>query len=317
MKLIVAEKESLGRYVTREFFYVMTELIAAYNWKQIDTWELWRAPGNLNSKLLDRFGEHPEVILFWEGYEFLRAHRTEILRLKCRKAIWADDLHSQTADIRRDKVISFALCDTVLASYAYVWANFFPDFWRTKKVVWIPHSTSPDFMLDFNQSPVNTVFLSGAINAHYPLRQQMMRLHSQGSYSITYHGHPGYHCKYNYKADENVGRAYAKKINGCRAGFTDCAKYKYVLAKHFEIPATGALLLADDALSGPLKRLGFRENEHYVSFSGKSLEARIRHVLDERNWEELDEIRRRGQELVWKRHKTSDRAREINDVCSS
>jgi hypothetical protein len=317
MKLIVAEMEALRSYISREFFYVMKELIAAYNWEQIDTSQLWRAPGSLKSKLLDRFGELPEVVLFWEGYDFLRAHRTEILRLECRKSIWADDLHSRTATIRRNKVISFALCDTVLSTYGYIWASFYPDFWRTKKVVWIPHSASPDFMLDYNQSPANTVFLGGAISSHYPLRQKMMRLHSQGSYSITYHGHPGYHCSYNYEADENVGRGYAKKINRCRAGFTDCAKYKYVVAKHFEIPATGALLLADDALSGPLQKLGFRENQHYVSFCGKNLEAKIRHVLDNRNQEELDEIRRRGQKLVWERHKTSDRAREINDVCSS
>jgi hypothetical protein len=317
MKLIVAEMEALRRYVSREFFYVMTELITAYDWNQIDTRQLWHTPGPLKRKLLDKFGELPEVILFWEGYEFLRAHRTDVLRLKCRKSIWADDLHCQTATMRQNKVIGFALCDTVLSSYGYVWDTFYPDFWRTKKVVWIPHAASPDFMLDYNQSPVNTVFLSGAISGHYPLRQQMMRLHWQGGHSITYHSHPGYHCRYNYEADENVGRGYAKKINGCRAGFTDCAKYKYLVAKHFEIPATGALLLADDALSGPLKKLGFRENQHYVSFSGKNLEATIKYVLDERNQEALDEIRRRGQKLVWEKHKTSDRAREINDVCSS
>jgi Glycosyl transferases group 1 len=318
MKLIVAEMELLRRYVSREFFYVMTELIETYNWKQIGTSQLWRAPGkNLERKLLDSFGELPEVILFWEAYEFLCAHRTEILRLKSRKAIWVDDLHSPTAAMRREKVISFALCDTVLSAYGYVWAKFFPDFWRSKRVVWIPHSASPDFMLDYNHSPANTVFLSGAISGHYPLRQQMMRLYSQGTYSITYHGHPGYHCRYNYEADENVGHGYATKINKCYAGITDCAKYKYVVAKHFEIPATGALLLANNAVRGPLKKLGFIENQHYVSFCSKNLETKLRYVLANRNQEKLHEVRRRAQKLVWARHKTSDRAREINDVCGS
>lgn len=317
MKLIIAELEARRCYVSREFFYVMKELMAVHDWRQVDTWQLWNAPGTLRGKLLDRFGELPEAILFWEGYEFVSAHTREIFRLNCKKSILADDLHCRTRRMKQGKTLGFALCDTVLSTYGYIWPKFFPQFRCTKKVVWVPHSASQDFMLPYNAVPDNSILLSGAISSHYPLRQQMMRLHSERAYSITYHGHPGYHCGFNYEADENIGRGYAKKINNCRAGFTDSAKYKYVVAKYFEIPATGALLLADDAVSGPLKKLGFIENQHYVSWSRGNLEEKIRYVLDGNNQEELDEIRRRGQALVWEKHKTSDRARQINDVCSS
>lgn len=316
MKLIISELAALGGYVSREFYYVMTELMASHNWNQIDTYKLWRAPGNLTSKLLNNFGELPDAILFWEGYEFVWAHAAEIGRLDCKKFILADDLHCDTEKMRKMKLVSFALCDTVLSTYGYVWNRFYPELQGAKKVVWVPHSASPDFLLPYNHHPENAIFLSGAISRHYPLRQQVKSLFDQGSYAIAYHGHPGYHCKYDYKQDKDVGLGYAKRINSYRAGFTDSLLYEYVVAKYFEIPAAGALLFADDAVTGPLRQLGFIQNEHYLPVSKDNLETQIQYVLGESNHDELDEIRRRGQRLVWKQHKTSDRAKQIDEVCN-
>jgi hypothetical protein len=93
--------------------------------------------------------------------------------------------------------------------------------------------------------------------------------------------------------------------------------FHYVLAKYFEIPATGALLVADDSVNGPLGQLGFVENEHYLPVNAGDLEAKIALVLDERNHDALDEVRKRGQELVWSRHKSIDRARQIDSVCAN
>jgi len=107
------------------------------------------------------------------------------------------------------------------------------------------------------------------------------------------------------------------KINNYRAAFTDSSVFKYVVAKYFEIPATGALLLADDSVSVALEQLGFVEHEHYVPVSEETLEEKIRFVLDERNHEELDKIRRRAQQLVLACHKTSNRASQIDVACSN
>ena len=64
MKLLISEMRALSRYVSREFYYTMTDLIGIYGWKQIDTQELWRQPGSLASRLQRQFGEMPSVILF-------------------------------------------------------------------------------------------------------------------------------------------------------------------------------------------------------------------------------------------------------------
>jgi hypothetical protein len=167
-------------------------------------------------------------------------------------------------------------------------------------------------MIAFNERAKNEIFLSGAINRHYPLRERMKSLHDKKSYSITYHGHPGYYCGYDYEKNGDVGLGYAKRINACRAGFTDCLTHKYIVAKYFEIPATGALLLAD----GGVSEVGFIENLHYISVSSDNIEERLEYILNESNHRELDEIRKRGQKLVWEKHKTRDRAQMIDDLCT-
>lgn len=316
MKLIVSQMRALSGYVSREFHYMMTDLINDYQWKHIDTLQLFNAPGVMKDKLVNTVGELPEIILFWEGYEFLSACFSDIYSLECHKLIFADDLHWWNEQMRLQKLVSFGLCQTILSPYAYLWDSFYPELAGAKQVVLIPHSASPDFVLPFNNSPENSIFLSGAEGQHYPLRRLVKDLSAESDYSISHHPHPGYHCQYDHAANENVGRGYAEKINRYRAAFTDSLIYGYVVAKYFEIPATGALLVADDAVSGPLKELGFTANEHYFPVSKENLEEGIKYVLDEANHEELDQIRRAGQELVRSKHKTSDRARRINEVAS-
>jgi hypothetical protein len=316
MKLIVSQLHALRGYVSREFYHIQTELMTNYGWEQIETHKLWNAT-TIERAVLDTFGQLPDTVLFWEGYELLSARAVEISRLLRHKCIFADDLHWWNEQMRQRKLVGFALCDVVLSTYGYVWERFFPELRRAKKVVWIPHSASPDFLLSYNQNPENAILLSGAVTHHYPLRQQVKEMHDQKRYAIAYHAHPGYHCQYDYERNVDVGRGYAAKLNRYRAGFTDALRYGYAVAKYFEIPATGALLLADDAVSEPVSRLGFIPNEHYLPASTENLEERIRYVLDEANHDEIDEIRRRGQELVWERHKTTDRARQINQACST
>jgi hypothetical protein len=316
MKLIVSQLEALRGYVSREFYNIQTDLITNYGWAHIETYHLWHAP-SLERAILDAFGQLPDTILFWEGYELLSARAVEIYRLARQKCVFADDLHWWNDQMRQRKLVGFALCDVVLSTYGYVWERFYPELRGAKKVVWVPHSASPDFLLDYNRNPENAVLLSGAVTHHYPLRQQVKLLHDQGRYAIAYHSHPGYHCQYDHDRNPDVGRGYAEKLHKYRVGFTDALRYRYAVAKYFEIPATGALLLADAAVSEPLSRLGFIENEHYIPASTETVEERIRYVLDESNHQEVDEIRKRGQELVWQRHKTGDRALQIDEVCRS
>jgi len=317
MKLIVSELEVWRRYVSREFYHVMADLMANYGWRQIEASKLWEGRGTIKDKLLEAFGEMPEVILFWEEFASLSAYANQVVRLNCHKCFFADDVHWGWSEEGQRKLLCFALFDTILTPYAYVFGNFYPQISRIKHVTWVPHSASPDFMLPYNPHPENAILLSGCLEYYYPFRQQMKRLHEQGSYAIAYHPHPGYGCDYDYDKDGAIGQGYAAKINNYRVGFTDSTRYRYVVAKYFEIPATGALLLADDAVARQLKELGLIEYVHYLPVSCNDLEEKVQYVLDEKNHEELDEIRKRGQKLIWERHKTSDRARLIDGICTA
>lgn len=310
MRLIVADLGAYSHYVSREFAYIMRELIAAHGWQHLEPSALWG--GAMREEIVRHCGGLPEVILFWCGEEFLCGHERQVEELNTAKWVVADDLHHHGMRDRREK--AFLLCDTVLATYAYRLADFFPEVAKSRRVVWLPHSASPDFTLAANSTPRNELFLSGAITEHYPLRERLNALRESSFKKIIRHEHPGYHCQYNYTDDGRVGRAFARRIWEHRAAFTDCSVHQYAVAKHFEIPATGALLVADIAIEEPLKELGFLPGIHYFPVSDADLEERVRYLFCEEHLAGLDGIRRNGQALVLERHRTSHRAKLINDL---
>lgn len=315
MKLVIAELGALRRYVSREFSYILDGLIEDHGWRQLDPFDLWNAPGSMQDRLLRELGEIPEVVLFWESYEFLIEHVRTFDAMGCRRFIFADDLHWWDDQMRAVKTLGFSFCDGILCAYEPAFHRFYPRLGQEKEVVWIPHAASPDFLLEYHESPEPAVFLSGAIGHHYPLRQSMLRLCRRGDLHIVHHEHPGYHCEYDYGLDARIGRPYAERIREHLAGFTDCGTFGYTVAKHFEIPATGSLLVADAGVEKDLASLGFEAGIHYIPVMRRNLKRRLAAVLDPRNREEIDAIRRRGQELVRDRHTTRHRAQRIDEVC--
>jgi hypothetical protein len=310
MRLIVADLGAYSHYVSREFAYIMRELIAVHRWKHLEPSAL--SGGVMREEIVRHCGELPEVILFWCGHVFMCAREREIEKLNTAKWFVADDLHHTATMPLQEK--AFLLSDTVLSTYAYRFADFFPEVARSRRVIWLPHSASPDFALAANAAPRNELFLSGAVTEHYPLREKLIALGESGCPKIVRHPHPGYHCQYDYAADSRVGRTFARRIWERRAAFTDCSIFRYAVAKHFEIPATGALLVADIAIEEPFKELGFWPGVHYFPVTGEDLEDRVRYLFCEEHHPELDAIRRNAQALVLERHRTSDRARLINDL---
>lgn len=316
MKLLIADLDCRRTYVSRELWYTMTALTEIHGWRFLEANTLRRAPGTLEDQLARSLGEQPAVLLFWECFDLICAHRSSLERLDGVTYVFAEDLHWSDDLARAEKVLSFLICDVILAAYPNAFADLYPRLWQTRRVLSVPHAASPDFDLPFNEDAVNAVFLSGALGHHYPLRQRMAELSRNPALAIVHHPHPGYHCSYDYATDPRIGRSYALKIQEYRAGFTDCALYRYVVAKHFEIPATGALLLAERAARSELAELGLLDGVHYVSVSHDDLEDLLRYVLDPANHDELDPIRRRGQALIRQRHTTADRAALIDRLCS-
>jgi hypothetical protein len=317
IKLLISDLAIRGRYVSRELYYVMRELIDHYGWMHLETEDLAAEPLSFQHRIRERCGALPDIVLLWEGYNLVISAFAQLVNADFCIAILCEDLHWFDPVMQATKTRALSVADLILASYAPVFDRFFPRIAASKQVVWVPHAASPEFLLPFNESAENVVLLSGMINKYYPLRQRLKALADDGTLHIVEHSHPGYQCNHNHDTSDAVGTGYARRIRAARAAFTDALIFNYVVAKFFEIPATGSLLLGDAAVEKQLSQLGFCQRVHYIPVSDVTLESELRHILDAKNHAELDEIRRRGQQLVWSQHKTSDRAKLIDDVCTT
>jgi hypothetical protein len=123
IRLLVASLAAYSRYVSREFVSIMRELIGRYGWRHLEPSALMEGPGPLAEGLKRRVGMIPSLILFWEGEDLVSALAPEIEPL-CAKWFFVEDLHHRGQ--REARTNAALLCDTVLASYAYRFLEFFP-----------------------------------------------------------------------------------------------------------------------------------------------------------------------------------------------
>ena len=123
MRLIVAELGAYSHFVSREFSYTIRELIEVYGWRHLEPSTLYGR--GMREKIARHCGDFPEVILFWGGEGFLCEHDREVEKLPAARWFVSDDLHHHGARDMREK--AFLLCDTLLATYAYRVAEYFPS----------------------------------------------------------------------------------------------------------------------------------------------------------------------------------------------
>lgn len=308
-KLAIGPIAALYRFVSREFWTTLS-LLAQLGWNVVDTRDVLRHEHSLG-ELLDRRGGWPDVVLFWEWFPLLLRHADELRGHGAKIYVMTDDLHHR----RQGMEEALRTPDGVLATYGPRVGTYFPDV-DPSRVTWVPHAAGPDFLFPIEEHPHPVVFVSGAMGNVYPLRGVMRELAVRRPELARLREHPGYDCTFDYSNDPRVGRAFAADMRECLAAFTDALSHQYVVAKHFEIPATGALLLADRTVAPQLAALGFNDGEHYVSTTADDLESIVERVLDPRNLDEVDTIRRRGHTLVHACHTTMHRARQIDAACT-
>jgi hypothetical protein len=310
-KLFVGPIEALQRYVSREMFHTACVLVGDYGWDVIDGYSLPHDADGLPAMLRRQFGGVHDVVLFRESYGCVVHHARALTAAGARIYVMTDDLHKRFARMSE----ALRLATGVLSTYAPRFSAFLPDV-GDDHVTWVPHAAGPDFLMPVAEEPESAIFVSGMMSGFfYPLRVKMLELASQRPEIARTHRHPGYQSTFDYNGDERVGRGYAGAMRRCLAAFTDSSRFRYLVAKHFEIPATGALLVAERAARPQLAALGFVDGEHYVSADAHDLRDVVDYVLDDRNRPEIDAIRRAGHALVHERHTTRVRAQQIDSVC--
>ena len=150
------------------------------------------------------------------------------------------------------------------------------------------------------------------------MRLQLKDLQRRSRCAIVQHARAsGVRENYDYERDLRIGAGYARTIHRFKAAFTDALTFRYVVAKHFEIPATGTPLVADGTVRIPEAPWFYRGCPLRARFGGNPRGQRISYVLDSCHNDEIESIRRRGQELVLRKHTTCHRASLIDGACAS
>lgn len=130
----------------------------------------------------------------------------------------------------------------------------------------------------------------------YPWRARLLA-EIQHTIPTLVYPHPGY-GKGEPGPFEVRGEQYARLLSSSRFSAADTTRLDYVVRKHLEIPATGAILIAPD--SDVLKALGFVDMENCILGEGEPLYRKITAVAGDAAT--CERIRAAGHDLVHRRY---------------
>ncbi len=182
-----------------------------------------------------------------------------------------------------------------------------------------PHSAGPAYFLQNTEFRTKKpkILLSGTISKEwYPLRSKALELFNLKNDFITLRKHPGYMPGIDPVEEAN---SYASSIAKHQlaltgAGMGTVLPAPYILGKHFEIPATGTVMVTDRLVAPMMERLGFIEGIHYLASTPNTLETDISNWLQPENLENLEKIGLAGHQLVKERHTLAKRVKEFEKV---
>lgn len=183
------------------------------------------------------------------------------------------DIHGDGQAYKKRVRLMMRRADKILCPYDYSFRNHWQEF--LNKYEFFPQFFAPFSYYDslkYNESPKMACLLSGDITKSYPLRQFILRNIEEYKKFIDYIPHP-----YSNEKPIFIGVDYVSKLNEYFCCVATASKYNYSVAKYFEIPAAGSLLLAES--TPDLKRLGLIEGEHYVAITKGSFFEKVTHIL--------------------------------------
>lgn len=315
--LVGCNADGWKAYVMTEFFYILNGLVEDHGWKYIEP-EYVAKPehGVINDKILDL---DIVALLFCEtGIEMY--YYLPIVQLRERGVVvstFSDDLQMHNRYTMADTRYFLRNTDIFITTYGYlakIWFSTVMDVSSSSfpAIFWSPHSASPEFNQQaFNKNPKRHIFLSGAAGSRaYPIRHWLYEIANASEYKNFFHihQHPGYG-----KVAANQTLLYAMDMNIFHAGISTTSSYRYVVAKTFEVPATGSLLVINLDLKDQLAELGFIDMENYVGFYDYNPIPRLKWIQDPANFAKIDQIRRNGRQLVLNMHLSKHRSKAIHD----
>jgi len=231
--------------------------------------------------------------------------------------LYIDGVHGLPhGDIEIEDALNRANC--LLSGCDELFRETYPEF--KHKFELFPHFFAPSsryLSLQFNEKPLMRCLLTGNVRSpyHYPFRSWISSCVLQGKVGVQkvdIMRHPRWQAPSRGKCVvEGVMRdEYAKILNRYFCSLATSSRWGCALAKYFEIPATGALLLANDAPG--VREVGLIANKHFVPIDETNVFDRINYCLA--NPKAYRNVRLEGMEYVRANHSVENRAERIGEI---
>ena len=198
---------------------------------------------------------------------------------------------------KQNKLKMFERYDVLIGTYNEKFRDWYPQF--VDKYIFYPDYFAPYnrfSVLKPNPKPIMKCLLSGTVNKYYPFRQY---IHRHLSEKIL-----------KYRKKNILFADYPKFLNSYFCAIATGSSVSIPLAKYFEIPAAGTLLLAERV--NDLDLMGMKPGVHYVEINRKNVAKKIRTVL--KNPKKFIKIRNRATKFVRANHSEINRIKEFENV---
>lgn len=280
------------------FKSILKIFVDKYGCKFFKTQDLLNNNGNLKKYILDTYDELPLYIITFYGIGSFCPIINEINSIGIKLIIIADDIH-HSSRLAVHRIPVFKKCFKSFNTYAYELNK-----WNLPKInnnYFFPHSAN--WIIDFNENPISKILVSGSINPIYPDREYVANLKNKNIEVLKL------------DTKNNIwGENFYKYLNKYLCCFVDTPR-DYILAKVFEICASGSLLLCmNPTLLDIFEQLGFKDNMNYISCTRENLFEKIDYIVDPSNKSIIDNIRKEGHKLIKEKHNINHRADTLFNI---
>lgn len=190
--------------------------------------------------------------------------------------------------------------DVILSSADEAMRRFYPEY--MEKSIYFPDFFGPHERyadLPYNEKPLMRCLVSGSVTKEvYPLRAHILDKGSDEYLDYL----PGPLVGHDIVGDKYAGLLNRYFCVACCSGI-----FHNTVAKYFEIPAAGALLIANRI--NDLYLLGFEPWKHYVPIVKETAIPTIKDALA--NPDKYEPIRKAGREFVLANHSIRNRFEQI------
>lgn len=205
--------------------------------------------------------------------------------------------------------------DLILITYREFFSKRFPNFMT--KVNFFPLYFAPHeryAKLNWNRKPIMKCLLTGHANPDlYPLRDYLLGKLKENSglgRIMEAMRHPRWGIKKplaSYEIPSALNEAYALVLNRYYCSIATDSRYQYGLAKYFEIPAAGCLLLGKK--TPDIDLAGLIPWKHYVPIDKRNCISQLRFCLADPR--AFNFIRKAGRDFVRMNHSVRNRVKEF------